>query len=54
MHARREQIFNLPIVTKTLIIVLAATQLVVAYGPLEFSNWLLTTFSCTAIGRISS
>ena len=45
MHARRERIFNLPTVTKTLIVVLTATQLVVAYGPLEFSNWLLTTFA---------
>ena len=45
MPASRERIFNLPTVTKTLIVALTATQLVVAYGPLEFSNWLLTTFA---------
>lgn len=45
MTERRERIFNLPKVTKALIIALTATQFVLAYGPVEFSNWLLATFA---------
>ncbi|MGD9545724.1 MAG: rhomboid family intramembrane serine protease [Methylocystis sp.] len=45
MPARREPIFNLPAATKTLIVILATIQFVVAYGPPEFSNWLLVTFA---------
>ncbi|MBM3578501.1 MAG: rhomboid family intramembrane serine protease [Alphaproteobacteria bacterium] len=45
MTAARERIFNLPIVTKTLIFALTAVQFVVAYGPPEFAQWLLGTFA---------
>ncbi|MFO1102414.1 MAG: rhomboid family intramembrane serine protease [Methylocystis sp.] len=45
MPAAREPIFNLPKATKSLIVALAAIQFVVAYGPAEFSQWLLTTFA---------
>lgn len=45
MAAERERIFNLPKATKALIFALAALQFVVAYGPAEFAQWLLTTFA---------
>ena len=45
MPARRERICNLPAATKTLIVILTAIQVVVAYGPPEFSGWLLATFA---------
>jgi len=43
--AQRERIFNLPKATKALIVALAATQFVVAYGPSGIAQWLLTTFA---------
>lgn len=45
MSAQRERIFNLPPVTKTLLLALTAVQFVVAYAPSEFAQWLLTTFA---------
>jgi membrane associated rhomboid family serine protease len=45
MPATREPVFNLPKATKALIVALAAMQFVVAYGPAEFSQWLLATLA---------
>ncbi|MBM3563335.1 MAG: rhomboid family intramembrane serine protease [Alphaproteobacteria bacterium] len=45
MSAQRERIFNLPPATKTLIFALTAVQFVVAYGPSELAQSLLTTFA---------
>lgn len=45
MRAEREKIFNLPPVTMNLIVLLAAMQFVVAYGPAPLANWLFETFA---------